>query len=174
MYFCFTLPMISDTHLYDVVSTCMRTFKCSYWNKNVWHLHACTVGSVTTQRKQEHHNKQHSHNLQTVNRASEVGQEINKKKFLKKRSYTIHLDKGRQHSMLMYCLLILVILTSMIDLAVKLLTYWLWSASLLCTTLLSQWNFSQGKFGLPSLGKATCDRVAIPNLRCMLGVLAFP
>ena len=40
--------------------------------------------------------------------------------------------------------------------------------------ILSQWDFSQRKFGLPSPGKASCDRVALPNLRCMLGVLVFP
>ena len=39
------------------------------------------------------------------------------------------------------------------------------------TTVLSQWNVSQRKFGLPSLGKASCDRVELPNLRRMLGVL---
>ena len=43
------------------------------------------------------------------------------------------------------------------------------------TTVLSQWDFSHRKFGLPSMGKASCERVALPNLRCiMLGVLAFP
>ena len=41
------------------------------------------------------------------------------------------------------------------------------------TTLLSQWDFFRGKFGLPSPGKASCDRVALPNLRCMLSVLVF-
>ena len=45
---------------------------------------------------------------------------------------------------------------------------------LLFTTVFSLWDFSHGKFGLPSPGKASCDRVALPNLRCMLGVLAFP
>ena len=35
-------------------------------------------------------------------------------------------------------------------------------------------GFSHGKFGLPSPGKASCDRVALPNLRCMLDVLVFP
>ena len=35
-------------------------------------------------------------------------------------------------------------------------------------------DFSHRKFGLPSLGKARCDRVALPNLRCMLGVWVFP
>ena len=44
----------------------------------------------------------------------------------------------------------------------------------LFTTVLSQWDFSYGKFGLPSLGKASWDRVALPNLRCMLVVLVFP
>ena len=39
---------------------------------------------------------------------------------------------------------------------------------------MSQWDFSHGKFVLPSLGKASCDRVALPNLRCMQGVLVFP
>ena len=42
------------------------------------------------------------------------------------------------------------------------------------TTVLSQWIFSNGKFGLLSPEKASCDRVALPNLRCMLGVLVFP
>ena len=37
------------------------------------------------------------------------------------------------------------------------------------TTVLSQWDFSRGKFGLPSPGKASCNRVALPNLGCMLG-----
>ena len=37
------------------------------------------------------------------------------------------------------------------------------------STILSQWDFSHRKFGLPSLGKASCDRVALPNLRCTLG-----
>ena len=41
-------------------------------------------------------------------------------------------------------------------------------------TVLSQWDFSHGKFGLPSLRKASCDRVALSNLRCKLGVLVFP
>ena len=45
---------------------------------------------------------------------------------------------------------------------------------LLFTTVLSQWDFSDGKFGLPSLGKTSCNRVALPNLWCMLGVLVFP
>ena len=40
-------------------------------------------------------------------------------------------------------------------------------------TVLCQWDFSHGKFELPSPGKAICDRVALPNLRCMLGVLVF-
>ena len=44
----------------------------------------------------------------------------------------------------------------------------------LFTTVLSQWDFLHGKFGLPSPGKASCDRVALPNLRRMLGVLEFP
>ena len=42
------------------------------------------------------------------------------------------------------------------------------------TTVLSQWNFPHGKPGLLSPGKASCDRVELPNLRYMLGVLAFP
>ena len=41
-------------------------------------------------------------------------------------------------------------------------------------SVLPRWNFSYGKFRLPSLGKARCDRVALPNLGCMLGVLVFP
>ena len=43
---------------------------------------------------------------------------------------------------------------------------------LLFTTVLSHWDFSHEKFGLLSPGKASCDRVALPNLRCMLGVLS--
>ena len=43
------------------------------------------------------------------------------------------------------------------------------------TTVLSHWYFFQGKFGLLFFqGKASCDRVALPNLRCMLSVLVFP
>ena len=46
---------------------------------------------------------------------------------------------------------------------------------LLFTTVFSQWDFSRGKFGLLSPGKSSCDRVALPNLRCKLGVfLVFP
>ena len=36
------------------------------------------------------------------------------------------------------------------------------------------YNFSHRKFGLPSPGKASCDRIGIPNIRCMLCVLVFP
>ena len=42
------------------------------------------------------------------------------------------------------------------------------------TTALSQWEFSHGKFRLPSLGKASCNRAMLPNLGCMQGVLVFP
>ena len=42
------------------------------------------------------------------------------------------------------------------------------------TTVLSQWDFAHGKFGLLSPGKASGDRVALPNLRCMLSALVFP
>ena len=35
------------------------------------------------------------------------------------------------------------------------------------------WDFSHGKYGLLSLGKASCDRVALPNILCMLSVIAF-
>ena len=42
------------------------------------------------------------------------------------------------------------------------------------TTVLSHWDFSHGKSGLPAPVKASCDRVALPNLRCMLSVLVFP
>ena len=48
------------------------------------------------------------------------------------------------------------------------------SLSVFFTTVLFQWDFSHRKFGLPSLGKASCDRVALPNLRCMLCVLVLP
>ena len=37
-----------------------------------------------------------------------------------------------------------------------------------------QWDVSNGKFRLPSPGKASCDGVALPNLGCMLGALMFP
>ena len=36
------------------------------------------------------------------------------------------------------------------------------------------WDYSHGKFELPSPGKASCDRVVLPNLWCMLGVSVFP
>ena len=47
------------------------------------------------------------------------------------------------------------------------------------TTVLSHWDFSNGKFGLPLPtpspgGNASSDRVALPNLQCMLGDLVFP
>ena len=45
---------------------------------------------------------------------------------------------------------------------------------LLFIPILSLWDFSHGKIGLLSLGKASCDRVALPKLRCMLGVLSVP
>ena len=35
-------------------------------------------------------------------------------------------------------------------------------------------GFLPRKFRLPSLGKASCDRVTLPKLRWMLGVLVFP
>ena len=35
-------------------------------------------------------------------------------------------------------------------------------------------GFCPGKIGFLSPGKASCDKVALPNLRCMLGVLVFP
>ena len=41
------------------------------------------------------------------------------------------------------------------------------------TTVLSQWDFSHQKFRVPSLGKASCNRVVLPNLECMLGVFVF-
>ena len=42
-------------------------------------------------------------------------------------------------------------------------------------TALSHWDFSHGQLELLSLGKASCDRVALPNLRCTLdGILLFP
>ena len=40
--------------------------------------------------------------------------------------------------------------------------------------LLCQLDFSHGKFGSPSPGKASSDRVALPNLRCMLDDWVFP
>ena len=42
------------------------------------------------------------------------------------------------------------------------------------TAVLSHWNFFHGKFGLLTPGKANSDRVALPNLLCMLSVLLFP
>ena len=42
------------------------------------------------------------------------------------------------------------------------------------STVSSQWDFSHGKFGLLSPGKASCDRVALLNLPCMLDVFVFP
>ena len=41
------------------------------------------------------------------------------------------------------------------------------------TTVLFQWDFFHGKFRLLSPGKASCNRVALPNLLCMLGVWCF-
>ena len=35
-------------------------------------------------------------------------------------------------------------------------------------------DFSHGKFGLLSSGKASCNRVMLPNQLCMLGALVFP
>ena len=43
---------------------------------------------------------------------------------------------------------------------------------LLFTTVMSQWDFSNGKFRLPSPGKSSCNRVALPNLECVLGVFS--
>ena len=44
---------------------------------------------------------------------------------------------------------------------------------LLFTTVLFQWDFSHGKSGLLSPGKASCDRYAPPNLGFMLAVSVF-
>ena len=41
---------------------------------------------------------------------------------------------------------------------------------LIFTTVLSHWDFSHEKFGLLSPGKASCDRVELPNLQCLLDV----
>ena len=41
------------------------------------------------------------------------------------------------------------------------------------TPVLFHWDFSHGKSSLLSRGKASCDRVVIPDLRCMLGVSFF-
>ena len=41
------------------------------------------------------------------------------------------------------------------------------------TTVLSQWDFSHGKFGFPSPGKDSYDMVALPKIAGMLGVLVF-
>ena len=42
------------------------------------------------------------------------------------------------------------------------------------TIVLSYWDFAQGKVRLLYQGKASCDRVMLPNLWYMLGVLVFP
>ena len=42
------------------------------------------------------------------------------------------------------------------------------------TTVLPQCIFPHGKFGLLSSGKAGCDKVVLPNQRCMPGDLVFP
>ena len=43
------------------------------------------------------------------------------------------------------------------------------------TAVLSQWvGFLPWEIWLPSPGKASCNRVLLPNLWCMLGVLMFP
>ena len=41
------------------------------------------------------------------------------------------------------------------------------------TTVLSHWISPMGKIGLFYQGKASCDRVALPNLRCIPGVLVY-
>ena len=43
----------------------------------------------------------------------------------------------------------------------------------LTSAILSQRDFSHRKFRLLSQGKAGCDRVALPNLLCILGALMF-
>ena len=42
------------------------------------------------------------------------------------------------------------------------------------TGVLSHWDFSQREIRVVFPGEASNDRVALPNLRCMLGVLVFP
>ena len=42
------------------------------------------------------------------------------------------------------------------------------------STVSSQWDLSHAKFGLLYPGKASFDRVALPNQGCMLDVLVFP
>ena len=42
------------------------------------------------------------------------------------------------------------------------------------TSVLPQWDLFHRKFGLSSLRKVSCDRVALPNPRCLLGVSVFP
>ena len=41
------------------------------------------------------------------------------------------------------------------------------------TNVFSHWELSHGKFGSLFPGKAGCYRVALPNLRCLPGVLVF-
>ena len=41
------------------------------------------------------------------------------------------------------------------------------------TTVLSYWDFFLRKFGLLPSGKVSCDRVALPNIRYMMGVSVF-
>ena len=55
----------------------------------------------------------------------------------------------------------------------KTVKYGYFSFLILFSTVLSQWDFSDGKFGLLSPGKASCNRVVLPNLLYML-VLVFP
>ena len=52
--------------------------------------------------------------------------------------------------------------------------YWSVIARTFCISciVLSHWDFSHGKFGLLSLGKASCDIVALRSLRCMLSIFS--
>ena len=49
-----------------------------------------------------------------------------------------------------------------------------WPKLIFFTTVLSQWDFSHGKFGLPSPGESQLQQSRATQLGCVLGVLVFP
>ena len=65
----------------------------------------------------------------------------------------------------------MIMITTTELIALLILSYFLYN---FFAAVLSQWDSSHGKFGLLFTGKASCDRVALPNLRCMLSVMVFP
>ena len=74
-------------------------------------------------------------------------------------------------SFFLFCLLLflLFLLFLLLFYLPLLFRYFFFYLLLLFTFVLSQWDFPYEKFGLLS-----CHRVALPNLRCMLGILVFP